>query len=120
MFLAQGFYARRLYIVNRKYRLVVFLAVALLLLELGFSIVGTVVGFKGRSFKTLAHYSWIYATVFGLAILVDLILTGAFIAIIRQSRTEPLGTSPALVVLARYAVFASKHVPRFPDFESTR
>ncbi|KAM5544755.1 hypothetical protein V8D89_001653 [Ganoderma adspersum] len=68
---------------------------------------GTIVSFKGRTFETLDHFTWINAVVFGLAIVVDLILTGAFITIIRQSRTDILGTSPPLVVLARYAVFAS-------------
>ncbi|KAM5544762.1 hypothetical protein V8D89_001660 [Ganoderma adspersum] len=74
--------------------------------------------FKSSSFEVLRHYTmakfsvliafkWMNTTNFAIATVIDLVLTGAFVTIMRQKRTGFLRTDTALNLLSRYAMFAT-------------
>ncbi|KAM5544761.1 hypothetical protein V8D89_001659 [Ganoderma adspersum] len=63
--------------------------------------------FEAGTFEMLSHYSaWMNTLNLAIATVVDLVLTGAFVTIMRQKRTGFSRTDTVLNRLARYAVFA--------------
>ncbi|KAM5544728.1 hypothetical protein V8D89_001626 [Ganoderma adspersum] len=105
--LTQGFYTRRIYIVSYKYRRIVVLIIFLLFVELGFMTSSSVMSFRNGTFDGMQRYIWMDTVLFGTATVVDLVLTGAFVTIMRRSRTGILGPYSALDILSRYALYAT-------------
>ncbi|KAI0750039.1 hypothetical protein C8Q80DRAFT_668521 [Daedaleopsis nitida] len=115
--LAQCFYVRRVYLVNRQYRPVVALVCTLMLVEFGFIISILVNSLGHSSFEALENHA-LDAVLFAVATAIDLILTGALVMILRQSRTRYRHTNMVLDTLALYAVIATALVTviTFPAF----
>ncbi|KAI0788210.1 hypothetical protein C8Q74DRAFT_1366971 [Fomes fomentarius] len=105
--LAQTFYARRIYLVNPRYKWVVVFIATLILVELGFMITATYRALTSVTFMDFAPYLWLDSVLFCLATATDLILLIVFIIFLRTSRTSFRGTQVALDSLALYAVIGT-------------
>ncbi|KAI0770428.1 hypothetical protein C8Q74DRAFT_1369592 [Fomes fomentarius] len=112
-FIAQFFYARRIYTVTPRYWLVVFAVGFLMFIELVMCIVDSAVEFMNPhgDMTSSPSATWFQPLLIGVATLVDLLLTGTLVIILRKSRMRTVpgrhGTESVLDTLAVYAVLAT-------------
>ncbi|KAI0373627.1 hypothetical protein BV20DRAFT_962846 [Pilatotrama ljubarskyi] len=104
VFLVQGFYARRVYMLGRQFKACVFLVVALMIGEIVSVLYATVDTFIIRSFARWASHSWLSAIPFAFSVAIDVVLTTTLIVILHKSRTGMRQTDSLLNVLIVYTV----------------
>ncbi|EIW57866.1 uncharacterized protein TRAVEDRAFT_72814 [Trametes versicolor FP-101664 SS1] len=100
----QVFFARRAYIVNKKYRPLVVAASGLFLGELAFSIAFTVKGFIVGNINQLNRYAWLQSAGFGVAIGADVVITSVLVLALHRSRTGFEQTDSLIDVLIAYSI----------------
>ncbi|KAI0741019.1 hypothetical protein C8Q76DRAFT_209244 [Earliella scabrosa] len=83
----QSFFARRVYILNTKHRVLVALSVLLTCITMAFAIAGTVIAFKYHTFAQYEHFYWIDSAACGAAIASDSLTASVLIWTLRRSRT---------------------------------
>ncbi|KAI0763311.1 hypothetical protein BD413DRAFT_583680 [Trametes elegans] len=87
IFVSQAFFARRVYLISPRYRLLVAAAIVLSFVELGFAIAATVESFRMPSFIQFWGVTWTVSAAFGAAVASDVLLTGVLIYVLHSSRT---------------------------------
>ncbi|KAI0739659.1 hypothetical protein C8Q80DRAFT_194979 [Daedaleopsis nitida] len=107
--LAQSFYLRRIYIgmANKLHRIMIAIIAILMAFETGIVIVEGITAFKSKTYEDVLRYLWLDSMLLCVAIVIDLSLTGALVAILRTRRTEFEHTNGVLDTLALYAVIAT-------------
>ncbi|KAI0683911.1 hypothetical protein C8T65DRAFT_749163 [Cerioporus squamosus] len=105
--LCQTFYTRRIFLVDKRYRWIVFVIVILMLVELACIIGATYFGLKVTTFEEFSPYLWLDSGSFSIATVTDLVLMIVFVVILRSSKTAFRDTRRGLDTLARYAVVAT-------------
>ncbi|KAL1939033.1 hypothetical protein VTO73DRAFT_10293 [Trametes versicolor] len=103
MVISQSFFARRVWILDSRYRPVVTLCCVLSLAELGVFVASTVMEFVTDS-PVNTTYLHLPPTGFCLAMAADLMLTVSLIHILRRKRTGFTGTDKMIDVLVMYSV----------------
>ncbi|TBU52530.1 hypothetical protein BD310DRAFT_970774 [Dichomitus squalens] len=104
MLACQGFYTRRVFIFDSRYRIIVAATIVLLLAETGFMIALSVKAYEGRQMQDFLHLTWIVSAVYGLAMAIDSILTGTLIIYLLGSRTGTKRTDTMVQTLIVYTV----------------
>ncbi|OSD07664.1 hypothetical protein PYCCODRAFT_1463008 [Trametes coccinea BRFM310] len=105
MVLSQAFYARRIYMLNRRYGLVILVITSLLMAaELGFSIAAAVKPFQNTYTFQFAKFAWLITAINGCAIPTDLILTGALIFILLRGKTGFKRSDSIIATLILYVI----------------
>ncbi|TFK91563.1 hypothetical protein K466DRAFT_595988 [Polyporus arcularius HHB13444] len=105
--LCQTFYTRRIFLVNKRYRWIVFVIVILMLVELASIISATYFGLSVTFFEEFSPYLWLDTGSFSIATVADLVLMIVFVVIVRSSKTAFRDTRRGLDTLARYTVVAT-------------
>ncbi|KAI0775138.1 hypothetical protein BD413DRAFT_294423 [Trametes elegans] len=100
----QTFFVRRVYLVGRQFKHLVYLVVVLLFCELAFCAAATAEAFIQPTFATYEHVTWLISVGFGVAVVADGILTTALIVALRRNRTGIRRTDSVVDVLVLYAV----------------
>ncbi|RDX54122.1 hypothetical protein OH76DRAFT_1065032 [Lentinus brumalis] len=102
--ITQAFFARRIYLVNRKLRPVAVLAVLLMLAFCGCFVALTCIGWNKPTMAEFLDLSWLASTASGLIMAADLMMTVVLIWFLRHNRTGVTRTDSLLDVLILYAV----------------
>ncbi|KAI0326048.1 hypothetical protein GY45DRAFT_1374278 [Cubamyces sp. BRFM 1775] len=84
---SQCFFAHRVWLIGPRFRIVVAITVVLLLAELGLTIAATIETYLRPVYASYSHVVWIFSSSFGVAIVVDSLLTGALVIVLHRSRT---------------------------------
>ncbi|KAI0824337.1 hypothetical protein BC628DRAFT_427491 [Trametes gibbosa] len=85
--MCQGFYARRVYLISSRFRVLVAIAVLCMSLFIGFDIAAGVMAFTTPNLVTFARSSWMISAAYGFALVTDVILTGTLVYVLLSSRT---------------------------------
>ncbi|KAI0759575.1 hypothetical protein BD413DRAFT_596250 [Trametes elegans] len=104
IFVCHGFYARRVYIVGGRYKLLVAIVGVFMFGELGFVIASTTEAFIQPSFASWESYTWLISAGFGCAVGADLVLTTSLIYVLRRSRTGFKSTDSLIDILIVYTI----------------
>ncbi|KAI0654638.1 hypothetical protein C8Q70DRAFT_1025710 [Cubamyces menziesii] len=100
----QCFYARRVYLLGRQYRLLVLATAIMFLAELGCSITLSVKAFIEPSYTDFRKFAWLISVAFGIVVFADVLLTGVLILTLNRSRTGFRRTDSMIDVLILYAM----------------
>ncbi|KAI0353670.1 hypothetical protein OH77DRAFT_1426904 [Trametes cingulata] len=100
----QIFFAARVYLLSKKYRIIVALVCILSLAILGCSTAFTVKGFTVDDVNDLNHYASLQSAGFGATIAADVMLTSVLILALHRSRTGFTQTDSKIDVLIAYAI----------------
>ncbi|KAI0788122.1 hypothetical protein C8Q74DRAFT_1366885 [Fomes fomentarius] len=97
MVISQSFFARRVYLMGKVFRIVVDISMLWFVLELGFSIAAVAKVIAIPSFDAVSKVNHLLAATFGAAFIGDALLTGSLILVLHRSRsTEPKQSVPSL------------------------
>ncbi|TFK92015.1 hypothetical protein K466DRAFT_582337 [Polyporus arcularius HHB13444] len=102
--ICQSFFARRVYILSSKHRVLVAVSVILMLTMFGFAIAGSVVAFKYKTYAEYEHFYWIDSAACGAAILSDSLTAGVLIVTLIRQRTAYEKTNTLLNSLIVYTI----------------
>ncbi|KAI0695201.1 hypothetical protein C8T65DRAFT_744096 [Cerioporus squamosus] len=102
--ICQSFFARRVYILSSKHRVLVALSVMLMLTTFGFAIAGSVIAFKFQLFSEYEHFYWIDSAACGAAIVSDSLTAGVLIVTLSRRRTPYEKTNTLLNSLIVYTI----------------
>ncbi|KAI0695205.1 hypothetical protein C8T65DRAFT_744100 [Cerioporus squamosus] len=102
--ICQSFFARRVFLLSNKYRILVALSVMLTLITFGFAVAGTVVAFKYHLFSEYEHFYWLDSAACGAAIVSDLLTAGVLIVNLSRRRTQIKKTNALLNTLIVYTI----------------
>ncbi|KAI1786763.1 hypothetical protein LXA43DRAFT_754429 [Ganoderma leucocontextum] len=100
----QSFYLRRVFLVDRRYQVIVAGTVALLVIEAGFAIALSVQAFKGRQMQDFAHLTWIVSVFYGVDMVIDTILAGTLIVYLLRNRTGTERNDSMIQTLIVYTI----------------
>ncbi|KAJ3019071.1 hypothetical protein NUW54_g177 [Trametes sanguinea] len=101
---SQSYFARRVWILGHRFRLIVAATLVLCVVELGFLTAGTVKAFVSPEFTLFARYTWLVSIGSTLAVVADFALTVLLVYILHQSRTGLKRTDSMLDVMILYTV----------------
>ncbi|KAI1791134.1 hypothetical protein LXA43DRAFT_1094746 [Ganoderma leucocontextum] len=101
---SQSFFTRRVYIVSRKYGVLVATSLLLTLATFGCAVAGTVIAFKLRAFTQYEHYYWIDSAACACAVVADMLTTSVLIFTLRRSRTGFRRTDTLINSLMLYSI----------------
>ncbi|KAI0636135.1 hypothetical protein C8Q77DRAFT_621556 [Trametes polyzona] len=111
---SQGFFTRRVYLIGGQYRIVVAIVPVLMLASLGFAIATTVEAYLLPSFAQFRDVAWAHrhrataqwmtSAAFGIAVVVETLLTGTLILVLQRSRTGFRRTDSLIDLLIIYAI----------------
>ncbi|KAI0353785.1 hypothetical protein OH77DRAFT_1427086 [Trametes cingulata] len=101
---SESFFARRVYLIGGQYRAIVVFVPVLMLAILGFATAATVEAFIRPTFADFEKVTWLTSAGFGVAVLVDFLLTGALIVVLQKSRTGFKRTDSLIDLLIIYAI----------------
>ncbi|OSD04824.1 hypothetical protein PYCCODRAFT_1465784 [Trametes coccinea BRFM310] len=105
MILSQSFYARRIFMLNRKYGLMVLITTsALMAAELAFSLTAAIKPFQDTYTFNFYKYAWAITGLNACAIPVDMILTGTLIFILLRNRTGFERTDSVIATIVLYVI----------------
>ncbi|KAL1949755.1 hypothetical protein VTO73DRAFT_8636 [Trametes versicolor] len=102
--LSESFFTRRVYLIGAQFRVIVVVVPILMLAILGFATAATVEAFIRPTFADFEKVAWMTSAGFGVAVLVDSLLTGTLILVLQKSRTGFRKTDSLIDVLIIYAV----------------
>ncbi|KAI0763307.1 hypothetical protein BD413DRAFT_211354 [Trametes elegans] len=100
----QCFFARRVYIIGHKWRIVSYLAGIGFVAEMGFAIAATIEAFVQPDYAAFHNYAWLISAAFGIAVVSNAMLTAILIYVLHQSRTGFKKTDSKIDTLIKYAV----------------
>ncbi|KAI0668074.1 hypothetical protein C8Q78DRAFT_272278 [Trametes maxima] len=99
------FYSCRVYLIGPGYRWLVAIAVAFMVVALGFGFAAGVEAFTSTRYITdFAHISWLVSIAYGLAAATDVILTGALVFVLLRSRTHTRRSDSVVYTLIIYTI----------------
>ncbi|TBU44655.1 hypothetical protein BD309DRAFT_773517 [Dichomitus squalens] len=101
--LCQGFYARRIWLVDRRYRIIVGFAALPAVVFIGFAASATVenVLLHGTAFE---RFTWMVSAMFGASVIIEVLFSGTLIFILHRSRTGFKRTDSMIDLLILYTV----------------
>ncbi|RPD70445.1 hypothetical protein L226DRAFT_616161 [Lentinus tigrinus ALCF2SS1-7] len=102
--ICQSFFARRVYLLSKKHRLLVALSVSLMLVMFGFAVVGTVVTFEFQTYAEAQRFVWIDSGACVAAIASDSLTAGVLIFSLARQRTAYKKTKNVLNTLILYTI----------------
>ncbi|KAI0706388.1 hypothetical protein C8Q76DRAFT_800829 [Earliella scabrosa] len=105
----QTFFARRVWLIGRRYRIIVYTAVILMLAELGFPIACTVEIFRAPHLDDALKWAWLVSARNAAATATDFLLTAVLIYSLRKSRTGIKRTDSMINILIMYAINTGKY-----------
>ncbi|KAL7277410.1 hypothetical protein ACG7TL_009272 [Trametes sanguinea] len=101
---SQCFYARRVYLISKKYRILVAIAVILSLAALGFLTAATAIAYIVAKEHKFVYDIWINRTSYATSVVADSITTGVLIFNLKRLHTGIKRTDLLLDRLAAYAI----------------
>ncbi|OSC96593.1 hypothetical protein PYCCODRAFT_1472514 [Trametes coccinea BRFM310] len=101
---SQCFYARRVYLISKKYRILVAIAVILSLAALGFLTAATAIAYIVAKEHKFVYDIWINRTSYATSVVADSITTGLLIFNLKRLHTGIKRTDLLLDRLAAYAI----------------
>ncbi|KAM5543088.1 hypothetical protein V8D89_003472 [Ganoderma adspersum] len=101
---SQSFFARRVYIISPKYRVLVAVSLLLTLATFGFAVAGTVIAFKLHVFTQYEHFYWIDSAACACAVAADMLTTSVLIFTLRRNRTGFRRTDTIINSLVQYSI----------------
>ncbi|KAI9069808.1 hypothetical protein FKP32DRAFT_39213 [Trametes sanguinea] len=104
MVLSQSFFARRIWLVAPRFRLVVVVAGVLCLAEIGFFLAGSVKAFIIPTFQQYEEFQWLVSSGSTMAVTADTLLTAVLTIVLHKSRTGVKRTDSMIDVLIMYSV----------------
>ncbi|OSD00606.1 hypothetical protein PYCCODRAFT_1437195 [Trametes coccinea BRFM310] len=104
MVISQSFFARRIWLVAPRFRLVVVVAGILCLAEIGFFLTGSVKAFIIPTFQQYEEFQWLVSAGSTMAVTADTLLTAVLIIVLHKSRTGIRRTDSMIDVMIMYAV----------------
>ncbi|KAI0323510.1 hypothetical protein GY45DRAFT_1439568 [Cubamyces sp. BRFM 1775] len=104
IFVFQAFFARRVYLISSKYRLLVVVAMVLSFVELGFMTAATVEAFQHQTFDEFWKDTWTVSAALGASVTCDVLLTGVLVYVLHHSRTAFGRTDSIIDGLIAYAM----------------
>ncbi|KAI0656481.1 hypothetical protein C8Q70DRAFT_1108332 [Cubamyces menziesii] len=100
----QSFFARRLWLINYRFRpLVAFIAI-LLVAQAGFTVAITVEAFIQPDLAHYENYSWMISAELGIVLIADVLMTALLIITLRGCRTGFRSTEQILNTVITYAI----------------
>ncbi|KAJ8486836.1 hypothetical protein ONZ51_g4571 [Trametes cubensis] len=96
----QSFYAHRVWLVGRRFRPLVAVAVVFFMGELDATVQASLL----PDYAEFRQLTWLYSIAFGLVVVSDILLTSVLIVVLRRSRTGFAGTDSRLDVLIAYTI----------------
>ncbi|KAI0364321.1 hypothetical protein BV20DRAFT_1057299 [Pilatotrama ljubarskyi] len=102
--ISEGFFTRRVYLIGGEFRAIVVVAPVLMLVILGFGIAASVEAFVRPTFAEFEKVAWMTSAGFGVAVLVDFLLTGTLILVLQKSRTGFRRMDSLIDLLIIYAI----------------
>ncbi|KAI0363602.1 hypothetical protein BV20DRAFT_1057897 [Pilatotrama ljubarskyi] len=100
----QAFFARRVYVIGQKFRIVAVATGVMFLAELGFSIAISIKAFVLPNLAEFNKWAWLVSVAYGIAVGSNAMLTSILIFILHRSRTGFKRTDTIIDTLIRYAV----------------
>ncbi|EJF62233.1 hypothetical protein DICSQDRAFT_169265 [Dichomitus squalens LYAD-421 SS1] len=85
--ICQAFYARRVYLLESRYRWVVSIAAVSMISLLGFCTASTVESFLAPNVVAFRKKNWLFAAMYGSATATDVVLTSSLVLALWRSRT---------------------------------
>ncbi|KAI0759571.1 hypothetical protein BD413DRAFT_271275 [Trametes elegans] len=104
MCVCQSFYIRRVHMIGPQYKYLVAVAIVLLFTEFGFMVALTVRAFTGHDVQSLGKLTWIVSAIYGLAVTIDLLVTGVLITVLLNSKTGFNRTDSLIQTLIIYSI----------------
>ncbi|KAI0640456.1 hypothetical protein C8Q79DRAFT_1015241 [Trametes meyenii] len=104
MIAVQGFFARRIWLLDARYRPIVVIACLMSAVELAFYVATTAEIFKSGTISGFKRIAWLLSTGATLALSMDLLLTAVLIYLLHCSRTGMKRTDSAIDTIILYAV----------------
>ncbi|KAI0648734.1 hypothetical protein C8Q79DRAFT_468692 [Trametes meyenii] len=102
--MSQGFFARRVYLISSKYRILVTISIILSIAVLGFSVAATSMGFVLNVYTTFSQFSWLDSAAFATTLVADSLTTTVLVITLKRSRTGITRTNRIVDRLILYAV----------------
>ncbi|KAL1949744.1 hypothetical protein VTO73DRAFT_8625 [Trametes versicolor] len=102
--LSQAFFVHRVWLIGPRFRPFVAISILLLCLELGFATAATIETYVRPLFTSYWKVTWVFSASFGIAMVVDTILTGVLITVLHRSRTGIKRTDSMIDLLIVYAI----------------
>ncbi|KAI0667885.1 hypothetical protein C8Q78DRAFT_1081766 [Trametes maxima] len=84
---SQGFFARRVYLINPKYRILVAISILLTVVAFGLSAAATSMGFILNVYTKFSRVEWLDSAALAAALLADSLTTAVLIIALKRSRT---------------------------------
>ncbi|KAI0353712.1 hypothetical protein OH77DRAFT_1522272 [Trametes cingulata] len=100
----QCFYARRVYLIERKYKYVVVFVILLFLAVLGCAVAATAEAFILPNYSDFSRVTWLTSAGFGIVVVADALLTGVLMFTLHRLRTGHQRTDSVIDVLILYAL----------------
>ncbi|KAI0749972.1 hypothetical protein C8Q80DRAFT_1164904 [Daedaleopsis nitida] len=104
VFTSQVFFVHRVWILGKKYRPLVVVAVLLMLLELAVCFVAAVKGFQLKEWTLFSEWTWLISIHNAASTVSDLFITAVLIYTLRKSRTGIKRTDSMIATLILYAI----------------
>ncbi|RDX45637.1 hypothetical protein OH76DRAFT_1473831 [Lentinus brumalis] len=101
---AQSFFARRVFLVGRRYRSIALIAVLLFVAIIALDAAGTAQAFLVKEFSKSGKVTWLAAAGSITASVADLLLTAVLIVALRRSRTGFKHTDSLIAVITMYTI----------------
>ncbi|TFK91570.1 hypothetical protein K466DRAFT_595994 [Polyporus arcularius HHB13444] len=102
--LSQSFYSRRAALMGSWYKTLVSVVTVLILGEIGFTIGGTFEAFSLKTFEHWKQMTWLSASAWVFAVVVESLLSTTLIIVLRKSRTGFKRTDSVLDILTGYTI----------------
>ncbi|KAI0763302.1 hypothetical protein BD413DRAFT_616421 [Trametes elegans] len=104
IFVAHGFFARRIFLFGQKYCVLLLIAIVLIVGELGFSCAASVKAYFLTSLDDFSKAIWLIATATAMTAITDIFLTCVLMASLHKSRTGYKNTDSLINTLILYAI----------------
>ncbi|KAI0648789.1 hypothetical protein C8Q79DRAFT_471392 [Trametes meyenii] len=104
IFVAHGFFARRIYLFGSRYRALLAIAIVLIFGELGFSAAASAKAYELTNITDFAKAIWLISTATAMTAVTDVFLSGVLIVSLHQSRTGYKTTDSLINTLMLYAI----------------
>ncbi|KAI1784887.1 hypothetical protein LXA43DRAFT_173504 [Ganoderma leucocontextum] len=108
--LVQGFYARRIYLFNKQYYLIIAVVGTLMMGTMGLIIASCVESIRGTKSNSWSFSTNLFAATLALVVLTDVTMTGTLVVILGRARTHIRRTNETIHSLIVYAIVATSLV----------
>ncbi|KAI0749999.1 hypothetical protein C8Q80DRAFT_1269786 [Daedaleopsis nitida] len=101
---SQSFFARRVWVLGPRYRILVCIAAILCILEIGFFAAATAEAFIIPTFEGFKRVTWLVSTGSTMAVTADILLTVVLIYVLKHNRTGVKRTDSMLDIMIMYSI----------------